>query len=210
MSTQDDDDDNDGDGGVDTKLNRILKMYDDKVMNETKFILSADFTLNKLIIYCGLSPARDFCPSVKLIHSNEEISFDYKEWTSLMNLIQNVEHLNESGAEVNSIVWGENKLTVISKYNKVLYFSEQDVEDVLKMNFTISHRLNMLVSLHFNDYYTHFMKCIKKYISSENTGFDLIYSFCNLMPCLESYCVLECIYHAKDKILSDLDRLLVE
>ncbi|KAK9892379.1 hypothetical protein WA026_019831 [Henosepilachna vigintioctopunctata] len=184
MSTQDDDDDNHGDGGVDTELNRILKMYDDKVMNETKFILSADFTLNKLIIYCGLSPARDFCPSVKLIHSNEEISFDYKEGTSLMNLIQNVEHLNESGAEVNSVVWGENKLTVISKYNKVLYFSEQDVEDVLKMNFTISHRLNI-----------------------ENTGFDLIYSFCNLMPCLESYCVLECIYHAKDKILSDLDRL---
>lgn len=209
-------------------LDEVLQLYEDAVFEEKNLISATPYDLKSnglKSFYCGLSPARAFEPVVLLVNTMDiscNISFNIYEWSIFIEHLNQMYHqLVEEGNVDNQqcLKCGEYvKLTfvnsegfnhiAVSRRNTTFYLSAADVYEILSMDWIISQRLFILNNMNFLSYYNNFLDVINKLVDRVNSNIhaeNLIYAFCDISPSPEVYCIRECMYYIKDKVLNDLD-----
>jgi hypothetical protein len=210
------------------EIDSVLRQYEDAVKQESHLIFATSHYLksNSLTAFiCGLSAARAFEPAVMLINplggSRCNISFSVIEWNSFIEILQY--HLHEVCDETpirfaKYIDCGQNiQLTLFSNENvnmvsiagndMNLFFTSEDVYEILYTSSLISSRLFLLNNLKFATYYSNFLDLVNRLCDEANivNVENFIYAFCDISCSIESYCIRECMHYNKYKVLSDLD-----
>lgn len=212
------------------ELDRLLEQYEQAAKNEQYHLLQFSFHLvnSDYVIECGLSPARSFSPVVKLQMQTNKIIFIATEWYEFINILMKLQ--NEffknncdkhdcipiacgdfPNITISKLIYDGNvKQVMVMKQLSWLYLSEEDVEQIVKINQPlISFRLTLLEKLNFCLYYYNILSNIRK-IDLKNfkdvSVIDLLHSFCNsesnilLANALKDY-----IFYYKDTILADFN-----
>lgn len=223
-----DDSSDEGIDVCDNELNRIVKMYEHAVQQEKYYILNTTLRCDCLfLVHCGLSSARNFEPAVKIEYKpntdkNFEISFNTFEWPIFINhlswlmdvffieaaTVPDPKLTCAENIEISGGVYSGIKFAKVSNGHGNFYFRKQEVQELLKMNTIIDSKIEMLTNLKFLHFYYNVLTTVNYLIKQSNlTAVDVLNAFCNATPnSVHSYCLRECLYFNKDKVLIDLER----
>lgn len=211
------------------ELDRVLEQYEEAAKSEQFYLLQFSFPLKNspYTIDCGLSPARNFCPIIRLRMSSAKITFNSYQWTDFVNALRKTqdEFFNNYNMEekdylpffcddlqsisLNKLVYdGEAKQVMVMKDLSVLYLDEHDVKEILNLPL-ISHRLALLEELNFCLYYFDVLNSLRQAINSTNCNsiIELLNWFCNSEGnTLLSNALRDYVFYYKDNILSDFNK----
>lgn len=213
-------------------VDRINAVYQKKIFEEKFYLLNSNFDVgnNTFRLDCGLSPARSFEPSVKLMSSLDDanISFNDTEWLLLISYLKNFLQTRFENVEtlesyfVNLASDEEIKLKGCNLFgNKAIkltngassptsfYLSEHVMMEIIKLNaFIIKRRIEMLHNLKFFTFYNNFLDLINKLVFQSNFEVNeesAVAIVCDVLTnSLESYCMRECWFFYKNDLLEDL------
>lgn len=210
------------------ELNRVLQMYNNAILQERNYIMNTTMNCGNLFqIHCGLSPARNFQPSIKIEYISNvgnNISFSTFEWSIFMNhlnwmlneyftsTIQNPPKLTcGENIEILGITYNGNKMvSVVMDAVNHLCFTQEDVKEIVKIDSIFRYKIDMLNAVNFSHYYHNTLNVISDLLKSTHVlnPLEVLNSFCNISSScsIHDYCLRECLYFNKDKVLNDLDR----
>jgi hypothetical protein len=213
---------------ITAELDNILQCYEDAALKETHLINALPFHLkstNLTSIYCGLSPARNFDAVVMIANRLDmscNISLTSYDWNQFIdNLNQMYQQLISKDVDDRNIVYGNAiKLSMftygngyravsVSKNDTNFFFTIPDVWELLQMTWIIQQRLNVLINMNFSNCYDNFLSGVNDLINKVNIYDvnDAISTYCDFSPLsVDSYCIRECLYYYRNKVLNDLDR----
>lgn len=213
------------------ELDRVLQRYEEAARRERFYLLQFSFQLKNspFTIDCGLSPARSFCPIIRLRMQTSEITFNSYEWSEFVNALKTLqdEFFKKSNVELeiddylpffcdgfqsismSKVVYDGNvKQVMVMKHLSMLYLDENDAEEILNIPL-ISHRLSLLEELNFCLYYYNTLNTLRQtIINSKNVSIiELLNSFCNSEGnTLLSNALRDYVYYYKDSILYDFNK----
>lgn len=212
------------------EIDRMLQRYEEAAKTEQFYLLQFSFVITNshYTIDCGLSPARSFCPIIRLRTQSTRITFSSYEWTEFVKMLRklSVEFFKNS-AEANDvdylpffcgdlpfvtmskIVYEDNvKQVMVMKQLSTLYLSEDEVEQILNIDSNlISHRMTLLENLNFCMYYFDALNTIRQTNNLENAPItDLLCCFCDSEgSTLLSNALRDYIYYYGDSVFSDFN-----
>lgn len=217
----------------DDELERMWNKYQDDIQEEKYYILNSTFNLHNdscIYIECGLSPARDFKPAIKLkykYNKDIQISFDMIEWVQVVNHFKNIiEHYKDCD-EIPLITIWENtsifantynniKIIHLSKAGTTLFLLECDIQGILFLESNLCKKQQMLNDLNFMDYYCNVLKEFSSVISENDykhnvniVVLNMIKVFCQFNKSIKSYCLHECLIYLHDKVLYDIENFKI-
>lgn len=208
------------------EVNDILTMYDNATFSEPYYIHNVQYECSpSTSLKCGLSPARNFEPAIKLENSdiNISISFNSSEWQSLINHIDwmNRAFFNNTAVEPKLTLFGNIELIGISDPSSTIkllqlrktdainfYLTSEEVSKILELDYLISFNIEMLNTLNFPQYYLSVLDIVNEIIKTyeDVNPLMILESFCNLSyNTIQSYCFKECLHFNRNKVLNDLD-----
>lgn len=213
------------------ELDRVLQKYEEAARREQFYLLQFSFQLKNspFTIDCGLSPARSFCPIIRLRMQTSEITFNSYEWVEFVSALKTLqdEFFKKSHVEpvigeylpffcddfqsisMSKLVYDGNvKQVMVMKHLSILYLNENDVEEILNIPL-ISHRVTLLEELDFCLYYFNTLNTLRQtIIKSKNVSIiELLNSFCILEGnTLLSNALRDYVYYYKDNILCDFNK----
>lgn len=194
------------------EIDKILEYYDDAIDKETQYILNSTFFIDDFFIDCGLSVARNFQAAVNLRskHENINISFNQYEWKEFIKTLKDStenEHIKIGDKTVRlSICYGTKIIEILWK-GKTLYLNDEDSTGLCRVDDVLRNRFHMLNSLDFPFYYYNFVKMIREVnLETGQHPEQLIDIYCKISVNILSYCISECMFYFKQKVLYDVDR----
>lgn len=213
---------------IDIEIDRILSEYEKTVKASRSLLLTSKFKLpnSRCVVECGLSPVRNFSPTILLRKQDVEMIFSTLEWSQLVNELRKLYNSFLTSIEIDNsdhsaIPIGD--FTTIDKVSQAngkqlmlmqrltsLYLSDSDINELLKIDSAlVSYRITMLNNLNFSYYYhnvLHFLKQCFNYNSSSKfnnmTIVEILNVFCESTGnSLLSNTLREYIYFHKDDIM---------
>lgn len=170
------------------------------------------------------------------ISKTDHISFDIDEWmTFISNLKQYLKDFFEAGDDedentnicfeidyikLSSMMCMDCKILKVENGLHTYYMSEVLVRELINMHENLIHaHLFTLCKLEFVNYYNTFLQSANDLLHKSNYEFvpeNVLLNLCSdnaMLDCqlhpfsvIQLYCIRECLYYMKDKVLNDLDR----
>lgn len=214
---------------------RFTEDYRRNVIKENEYILCSSFDASDLVfsIECGLSASRNFQPAIRILNNLDKtkISFSVGEWNNFIGHLRNIveEYFGADSQQENIFVdlntdemiklqtssfMGSKIVKVTSTAqlpSTTMYLSEASVKQILKISgLILKHRIELLLNLKFITFYNNFLETVNKLLIQSNYELNpenIIKALCDtLTDNGESYCLRECWFYYKTKMLDDLDR----
>lgn len=205
----------------------ILPNYNEK-MQEEKYLINESIIHLLTVpikISTGLSTMHNFLPTVKLTYvapcSKDSISISFMDidWHEIFEHMLNMSPLVNSDGTLseNEMIFQQFKLTSIpcegqpllklEKYNNILYFCKEWLQEIKLYSHVISYKIKLLKDIDFSSHYTSILLFITEYDN------DVVYSeriknVCSLQLTVQNYCMLEYLAFNYHQILCDITKVL--
>uniref|UniRef100_A0A6P7H124 Uncharacterized protein LOC114344790 isoform X1 n=1 Tax=Diabrotica virgifera virgifera TaxID=50390 RepID=A0A6P7H124_DIAVI len=215
----------------DAELDRVLEKYEEAAKDEPYYLLEPTYPIGCFHIKIGLSPARQFSPSIILYQHGKftRISLNTFEWTTLIEMfIQIMEEFFipplptcsdeydpiefECGdfCKLRQLVMENVKFLTIEKSVIEYYLCEDDVSQILRANIDlVSQRVSLLDKLQFFSYYRNVVYFIQQNCHKSNSLYSRLHAltaFCGIFPdTLLSQALNEYVWYYSNKVVNDLD-----
>lgn len=210
----------------DAELDHILEKYEIASKMEKHYLLYSEYSTDmNFRIGCGLSPARTFSSVITLAYVDAKISFSTYEWDSFIDILKNNSFINTplpalyeeykpetircgDYCTIRQIIFDDVKWLEVTKHGISFLLRIQDVLQIIQVdNCLISHRLTLLESLNFCEFYRNVIEIIRNF--TQNNGhlskFELLYTICDCSNSIMAVALREFIYFYKPKVVNDLD-----
>lgn len=214
------------------EIDRITEQYRVAIQNEVKYIYESTFDVNNSMykLITGFSAARNHVPAVKvsssiteIVDKTNHISFNEEEWCDFITYLKQFcanyfntdsdsgfeEEIQFSNYSITKAPIMGNKMLKVTNGFAALYLTENTVREFINMNRLITPHMNVLHSLDFAKFYNNFLNVTNNIICESNyeLSSDNVMSYlCDLSPCVQMYCIRECLFFNKNEVLNDLDR----
>lgn len=173
----------------DQNMEQNIDKYEDESANERYLICEVTIpSKNTLIrVSTGLSSIRNFSPVVKIWNWEDQcIIFTKNDWNFFVNFMKSIlkdldtnkriYFYDTSGSTQDTYYFGDysvrvmkntdfhndQKMVELSKKNVKLWLGQMFCKNLMKFDEMIRYRLHFLESLHFDDFYNHFMSFLTK------------------------------------------------
>lgn len=216
------------------EIDRSNKAYQVAVQNEKKYIFESRFDVNistyKIII--GFSAARNNIPAVRiwmpmsvndLVNKKNNISFDKEEWCDFIACLkqfsndyfkddsrmeEEVQFSNYSISRASPFM-NTKMLKVINGFT-TFYLSGNTVREFININKLVMANINILHDLNFASFYNNFLNVVNNILCESNYELcseNIMLNICDSLPGnIQMYCIRECLFLNRNKILNDLNR----
>lgn len=195
-------------------VEKVEENYNSKIQSEENLIFQSYLPLPKsnFGVIIGMSPARDFLPTVKLIDnvSHKYVTFISCDWRDF------VEHLSSNNSSYDGINFrityvddpGTDIVVVVETIENSICLSDKCIEELTAIHLLIDYRLRFIQDLNFVEFYENALEYINALpATSSRDDIEHLKDICHLNTNVNSYCLLECIEYEMSKIVNDLDRL---
>lgn len=221
------------DSGYWEEIDRISEMYREAIQNEERYICENVFyvTHSNYKIITGLSAARGYVPAVRMLINvpqvftkPDNISFIREDWndfiTYLRQFIADYFGAVEESEEEKEVQFSNYRLIKSSFIgNKVLKVTDgsctfslsgNTVREFINIDKLVSPHMDLLHSLSFENFYNNFLNVTDNILSESNYELPpctVLLNLSDLYPCnIQTYCMRECLFYNRDKVLNDLDK----
>lgn len=197
-----------------------LNFYEDLCYEKEHLLLQSRFPINSTYsVYCGLSPTRDFTPTINIVlNEHYIISLAHAEWDKMILHLQNLMHIfrNDDSIELDTgltirTMLGSHgtKIVILTKNYVRQYFSEACVEQLISVNSELNKKLDVLYKVNLLNFYLNMVDNVHALSLKSNFSInpiDTMTLLCKSSLNLEAYCILELIDFNRAYILADLYR----
>lgn len=195
--------------------------YIEEIKKEKRFIYEVTHMCKDvdLQITQGLSPARDFIPAVKISiipfgdMGRMEISFDQHDWNEFVQSMEEACVNKEEEAiitrnflnfKISSIPIDGSIIFKINHFEGTQYLCRELIFNILSYRGLIDCRFEMLSCLNFAKYYKNVLEYVSVNYSLDVSYLESITKLCKLNNNIYTYCMLDYICIAGDKIVKDV------
>ncbi|CAH2011982.1 unnamed protein product [Acanthoscelides obtectus] len=209
------------------ELDRKLRMYENAIQMERYYICNATLKCGQLYqVHCGLSSARNFELAVKIEYKpdntgNVQISlstferpmfvnhlkwfrFETLEAAAAASVASNVKLTCDENIEISGLVCDGIKFVTLSNGHDTFYFTQQEMQELVRIDSTISFRIEILSPINCLHYYNNVLDTICVLLKNSKhivSPIDVLKSFYDITSnSIEAYCLRECLYFNIDKV----------
>lgn len=214
------------------EIDRINEQYQVAIQNEEKYIFESSFNVNNSIykIIIGFSAARNNVPAVKILMSVNElvnktnhISFNEEEWCDFIGCLKQFNDYfdhSDSGLEEEEVQFSNysiskapfmnTKMLKVFNGSIAFYLSGNTVREFININKLVMWKMNVLQGLDFANFYNNFLNVVNNILCDSNYELcseNVMLNICDSSPGnVHMYCIRECLFFNRNKIMNDLDR----
>lgn len=215
-------------------IDKICDAYTTRILSESDFLLNScyDIGQNVFSLQCGLSPARDFEPAIKILKKTDgaKITFCVIEWEDFVQQLRKfietyfdknldpdtapvlIESNDKIKIQPSTFLNAKILIVTTQMEAQTFYLSEVIVREIIKISgIIIKNRISLLKRINFLSFYRNFLHLTNKlqiYANYQLSPDNIMSAFCEILTdSLEANAMHDCLFYYKTKMLEDLSAL---